>query len=290
MMSIRNLAVRLYNRYTALILLLVVMLFVHTSLIQIHPLMFIVWPASAWLTIEIITRWKEEPLRVFLFTATFTLYLLATQLLVVENAKGIFFDLDPFPNMATISYYVLGVSAMLFFYDAFVAKTISFRNIPVYVGFASVIPWGSPLLVEALILVRWVIDGSFALRTAGKGLGAASINDILFIYGSKNLAYSITLFYTTMALMRLTGLLTVRRELVRDKKLLLEQEREWLAHAWENTLTLLSPNERNSFLKEHNHLEAERRNEILREKVLPEKGIRLTGPKASSGWNWRGRH
>ena len=109
MMSIRNLAVRLYNRYTVLVLLLMFMLFVHTSLIQIHPLMFIVWPASAWLTIEIITRWKEEPLRVFLFTATFTLYLLATQLLVVENAKGIFFDLDPFPNMATISYCVLGV-------------------------------------------------------------------------------------------------------------------------------------------------------------------------------------
>ena len=138
LMGIRNLTVRLYNKYTALILLLVVMLFVHTSLIQIHPLMFIVWPASAWLTIELYSRWRREPLRVFLFTATFTLYLLATQLLVVENTKGIFFDLDPFPNMATISYYVLGVSAMLFFYDAFVAKTISFRNIPVYVGFASV--------------------------------------------------------------------------------------------------------------------------------------------------------
>ena len=289
-MSIRNFAVRLYNRYTVLILLLVVMLFVHTSLIQIHPLMFIVWPASAWLTIEIYSRWRKEPLKVFLFTATFTLYLVATQLLVVENNKGIFFDLDPFPNMATISYYVLGVSAILFFYDAFVAKTMSFRNIPVYVGFASVIPWGSPLVVEAIILVRWVIDGSFALRTAGKGLGAASLNDILFIYGSRNLAYSITLFYTTMALLRFTELLAVRRERERNKKLLLEQEREWLAHAWENPLTLLSPNERNSFIMEHNHLEVEQRNEILREKVLPEKGIRLIGPKASPEWNFRGRH
>ena len=288
--SIRDIAERLYNRYTVLILLLVVMLFVHASLIQIHPLMFIVWPASAWLTIEIYSRWKEEPIRVFMFTATFTLYLVATQLLVVENTKGIFFDLDLFPNMATISYYVLGVSAMLFFYDAFVAKTISFRNIPVYVGFASVIPWGSPLLVEALILVRWVIDGSFALRTAGKGLGAASINDILFIYGSRNLAYSITLFYTTMALLRLSELLTVRREGERDKKYLLEQDRAWLAHAWENPLTLLNPDERSSFLEEHNHLAVEKRNEILREKVLPEKGIRLTNPKASSGWNWRGKH
>ena len=290
MMSIRNFVVRLYNRYTVLILLLVVMLFFHTSLIQIHPLMFIVWPASAWFTIEIYSRWRKEPLKVFLFTATFTLYLVATQLLVVENNKGIFFDLDPFPNMATISYYVLGVSAILFFYDAFVAKTMSFRNIPVYVGFASVIPWGSPLVVEAIILARWGIDGSFALRTAGKGLGAASLNDILFIYGSRNLAYSITLFYTTMALLRFTELLAVRRERERNKKLLLEQEREWLAHAWENPLTLLSPNERNSFIMEHNHLEVEQRNEILREKVLPEKGIRLIGPKASPEWNFRGRH
>jgi len=290
MMSIRNLAEGLYNRYTVLILLLVVMLFVHTSLIQIHPLMFIVWPASAWLTIEIYSRWRREPLRVFLFTATFTLYLLATQLLVVENTRGIFFDLDPFPNMATISYYVLGISAVLFFYDAFVAKTMSFGNIPVYVGFASVIPWGSPLLVEAIIMVRWVLDGSFALRTAGKGLGAASLNDILFIYGSRNLAYSITLFYSTMAFLRFTELLAVRRELVRDKRLLLEQDREWLVHAWENPLMLLSPDERSSFIKEHDHLEAEKRNEILREKVLPEKGIRLIGPKASLEWNSRGRH
>jgi len=237
MVSTRNFVVRLFNRYTVIIFLLIVMFFIHTSMIQIHPLMFIVWPASTWLTIEIYSRWRGEPLRVFLFTATFTLYLLATQLLVVENNKGIFFDLNPFPNMATISYYVLGVSAMLFFYDAFVAKTMSFRNIPAYIGFASVIPWGSPLLVEALILVRWVYDGSFALRTAGKGIGAASLNDILFVYGSRNLAYSITIFYTTMALLRFTELLAARMARGRDKRLLLQQDREWLAHAWENPLT-----------------------------------------------------
>ena len=208
----------------------------------------------------------------------------------MENTKGIFLDLDPFPNMATISYYVLGISTMLFFYDAFVSKTISFKNIPVYVGFASVIPWSSPAVVEAIILVRWVIDGSFALRTAGKGLGAASLNDILFIYGSRNLVYSITMFYSTMALLRFTELLAVRRERANDKRLLLELDREWLTHAWENPLTLLNPEERSSFLEEHNHLEAEKRNEILREKVLPEKGIRLIGPKASLEWNSRGRH
>ena len=111
MVSTRNFAVRLFNRYTVIIFLLLVMFFVHTSMIQIHPLMFIVWPVSAWFTIEIYSQWRRAPLRVFLFTATFTLYLLATQLLVVENNKGIFFDLDPFPNMATISYYALGVSA-----------------------------------------------------------------------------------------------------------------------------------------------------------------------------------
>ena len=280
-MSIKNIEVKLYNRYTVLILLLLFMLFIHTSLIQIHPLMFIVWPASAWFTIEIYARWKKEPFRVFLFTATFTLYLLATQLLVVENTNGIFFDLAPFPNMATISYYVLSISATLFFHDVFVDKTLSFKNIPVYVGFASVIPWGSPLVVEAVILVRWILDGSFSLRTEGMGLGAASINDILFIYGSRNLAYSITLFYTTMALLRFTELLTIRREQERDKRLFVEQDREWLAHAWENPLTLLTPSERSSFLEEHNHLTKENINEILREKILPEKGIRLISPKAS---------
>lgn len=42
MMSIMNQANRLYNRYTALIMLLVAMLYTHTSLMQIHPLLFIV--------------------------------------------------------------------------------------------------------------------------------------------------------------------------------------------------------------------------------------------------------
>ena len=72
----------------------------------------------------------------------------------------------------------------------------------------------------------------------------------------------------------------VRSELTRDRRILMEKQREWLAHAWENPLTLLGQSERNSFLKEHHHLEAEKRNEILREKILPEKGIRLIDPGA----------
>ena len=290
MMSIMNQANRLYNRYTALIMLLVAMLYTHTSLMQIHPLLFIVWPTSLWLIIEIYAQWKNKPLRIFLFTVTFTIHLVATQLLVVENTSGIFFNLDPFPNMATIAYYVLGVSVALFLYDTFVAKRMSFMDIPAYVGFASVIPWGSPAIVEILILARWVIDGSFALRTAGKGLGAASLNDILFIYGSRNLAFSIALFYAFITLLHFTDMLFVRSELERDRRLLMEKEREWLTYVWANPLTLLSQGERSSFIKEHHHLGTKQRNEILREKILPEKGIRLIDPGASPEWNSRGRH
>ena len=289
-MGIKNMVKRLYNRYTALIMLLVAMLYTHTSLIQIHPLLFIVWPTSLWLIIEIYAQWKKKPIRIFLFTATFTLHLLATQMLVVENTSGIFFDLNPFPNMATISYYVLGVSVALFLHDAYVSKRMSFVDIPAYVGFATVIPWVSPAIVEVVILARWVLDGSFALRTVGKGLGAASLNDILFIYGSRNLEYSIVLFYAFIMLLRFTDMIFLRSEFERDRMLLMEKEREWFEHAWENPLTLLSPSDRSSFIKEYNHLEAEQRNNVLREKILPEKGIRLIDPEASPGWSWRGRH
>lgn len=274
----QTIAARLYNRYTVLILLLVVMLVVHINLIQIHPLMFIVWPASAWLAIEIYSKWKRQPFRVLLFTATFTVYILITQFLVVENTSGIFFDLEPFPNMATISNIVLGISATLFFYDTLIEKGVSFRNVPVYVGFASVIPWGSPVIVEAVILARWILNGSFNVRTMGKGLGAASVNDILFVYGSRNLAYTAILFYSTLSLIRFTELIATRMERERQRRHLLEIEREWHVHAWENPLSLLSPSEQISFIKEHSHLGAEKRNEILRKKILPGKGIRLNGP------------
>jgi len=280
MTSVMNLANRLYNRYTALIMLLVAMLLAHTSLIQIHPLLFIVWPTSLWLIIEIYARWRQEPYKLVLFSVTFTLHIVATQLLVVENTSGIFFNLVPFPNMATISYYVLGVTVVLFFHDAFVAKEMTFGDIPVYVGFASVIPWFSPAVVETVILARWVIDGSFAIRTVGKGLGASSVNDILFVYGCRNLWLSVVLFYSFMTLLRLTDLIFVRSELARDRRILIESQREWLTHAWENPLTLLGKSERISFLKEHSHLDEEQRNRILREKVLPERGIRLTDPGA----------
>ena len=219
-------------------------------------------------------------MKMFAFAATFTLHLLATQLLVVENVRGIFFDLTPFPNLAAISYYVLGVSGIVFFLDLLVKQSLSAREIPAYVGFASVIPWVSPAIVEINILIRWLINGSFAIQTAGKGLGASNLNDILFVYGTRNFAYAILVSYSTLVLLRFREMMIIRLESAKEKRLTVEKEREWFEKAWENPLELLNPVEQSNFIENHIHLDLEQRNKILREKILPEKGILLIDPEA----------
>ena len=62
------------------------------------------------------------------------------------------------------------------------------------------------------------------------------------------------------------------------KRLIETQDREWLKHAWEHPLTLLSSEEREFFLIDHGHLEAELQKEVLRKEILPAKGIFLIDP------------
>ena len=274
----RDLVEGLNHRYLALVSLLAVMLYVHWTIIQIHPLMFLVWPTCLWLIIEVYVRFRDDRVKLLLFTGTFIAYLIVTRMLVVENPQGIFFDLEPFHNMSTISYAVLAEAALLFLYDAFVARSASYRDVPAYIGFASVTPWLSPAIIEAVILVQWVIDGSFSSMTAGKGVGAASINDILFFYGGRNFLYSALFLYSCALVLYVRQRMISRHILGEEKRLKAERDMEWHLHAWMHPMTLLSEDEKQEFLEGHGHLDAEQRDEALRKEVLPAKGIILVDP------------
>jgi hypothetical protein len=274
----RDLVEGLNRRYLALVSLLAVMLIVHWFIIQIHPLMFLVWPTCLWLIIEVYVRFRGDRVKLLLFTGTFTAYLIATRMLVVENPRGIFFDPEPFNNMSTISYAVLAEAALLFLYDAFVARSASYRDVPAYVGFASVAPWLSPAMIEAVILVQWVIDGSFSSMTAGKGVGAASISDILFFYGGRNFLYSSLFLYSCALVLHVRQRMASRHILREEKRLKAEMDRMWHLHAWMHPISLLSEDERREFLEAYGHLDEEQRNEALRKEVLPAKGIILVDP------------
>jgi len=268
----------LNRRYIALLSLLALMLVVHWGVIQIHPLMFLVWPTCLWLIIEVYARFKEGRFRLLLFTGTFVAYLAATQALAVENPRGIFFEVDPPYNMSTASYAVLALASSLFLYDAFVAGSTLIRDVPAYVGFASVAPWISPAIVEAVIMARWVFEGSFSSMTAGKGVGGASINDILFYYGGRNFLYSSVLLYSCALALHLRERMISRRVRGMKRRLEAERDREWHLKAWMHPMSLLSEEDREEFLTSHGHLDEEQMNRILREEVLLAKGIFLVDP------------
>jgi hypothetical protein len=273
---------RLLNRYAALFSLLAIMLYIHLRIIPIHPLIFLVWPLSLWLSFEIFLRFKEKRLTILAFIATFVLYVIITQLLVVESFQGIFFDFEPVHNMSTMSYVVLAEAVLIFIYDAFITRSTSFGDVPAYVGFASVIPWLSPAIVEAIILTRWSLDGIFSILTVGKGIGGASLNDILFYYGGRNFVFSSLLFYASVLVLYISQRMMQRLENDRLKGLMDERDKEWLVNAWEHPLTLLSVEEREAFLVDHGHLGTEQQLEVLRNEILPAKGMFLIDPETLS--------
>lgn len=266
----------LLNRYTGILLLLVLMLFLHSGFIPIHPLIFIVWPLSLWFVAEIVARMKGT--RLLAFTATFAAYLVVTQLLVVIRPEGIFFDLEPIYNLVNLSYVVLAEAILLFLYDA-IANSLTSGDVAAYVGFASTIPWLSPAIVEAFIIMRWFFEGKLQEMTAGKGVGGAGFNDILFFYGGVNLAASSLVL--TAGMLGLLGSKRLRRKMKQDRKRRekLKEDHLWMAKAWENPITLLSSQDREEFLDAHRHLDEGQRNELLRKEVLPSKGIVLIDPR-----------
>ena len=271
---------RLRNRYTGMIALLAVMLYVHSYIILIHPLLFLIWPICLWLLVEIYKQWKNDAPRLILFSITLGAYLVATQLLVVENSGGIFFDLEPFPNMTAISYFVLWETTVLYIYDALILRRVNYRSAPAYIGFASIIPWISPTIVEVVILVRWILEGTFAARTLGKGLGAASLNDILFVYGFRNLLYSGALFYLVIGFFGLLELIKTRQMNIEAKKLVDEMNRDWHLKAWENPISLLTTEDRLDFNNTYGELDEFQQKKILRQEILPRKGINLVDPES----------
>jgi len=278
-MELAALKRRLSNRYLSLIYLEAVMIFIHTWVIPIHPLIFLVWPLSLWLLIEIITRFKKNRFKMLLFSTNFVAYVLITQILVVERPEGVFFDLEPVHNMPILSLLVLGEAVLLFLFDAFVARSITFRDITAYVGFASVIPWLSPSIVEAFVLVRWFMDGRFAMMTAGKGIGGAGFNDILFRYGGRNLVVSSLICSAGMIALYGGRMIARTREEKRLRRKVQEEDRKWMEEAWENPITLLSEKDQTEFLETHRHLDEEQRRNILRNEILPSKGIALEDPR-----------
>ena len=277
-MEFRDLNERLLNRYTALLSLLAIMLYIHIRIIPIHPLLFLVWPLSLWLSIEIFCRFRDQKYKIIAFLVTFIAHVLITQQLVVYRLGGIFFDFQPVHNLSTISYIVLVEVIIIFLYDALIARSLTFSDIPAYIGFASVIPWLSPAFVEALILARWSLKGTFSLMTAGKGIGGAHLNDILFYYGGRNFVILSVIFSASMLVLLGSRRLTQLQEANNLKRIMEAKDREWLTKAWENPLTLLSREERDLFLVDHGHLGMEQQNDVLRKEVLPAKGIFLIDP------------
>ena len=277
-MEFGDLVERLRNRYTAFLSLLVIMLYIHLRIIPIHPLIFIVWPLSLWLSIEVFVRFKDQNYKIIAFLATFIAHASITGQLVVYRLGGIFFDFQPVHNLSTISYIVLVEVVLIFLYDALIARSLTFRDIPAYIGFASVIPWLSPAFVEALILARWSLRGTFTLMTAGKGIGGAHLNDILFYYGGRNFVILSALFGASMLVLHGSRRLTQLQEANNLKRAMETKDKEWLTKAWEHPLTLLSGEDRELFLVDHGHLEMEQQNEVLRREVLPAKGIFLIDP------------
>ena len=277
-MKLGDLKERLKNRYTALISLLTIMLYIHLRIIPIHPLVFLIWPLSLWLLIEVYARFRDQKYKIIAFLATFIAHVYITQQLVVYRLGGIFFDFKPVHNLSTISYIVLIEVILIFLYDALIARSLTFRDIPAYIGFASVIPWLSPAFVEALILARWSLWGVFSLLTEGKGIGGANLNDILFYYGSRNFVISSALFGVSMLVYHGSVRLTLLREANDLKRAMETKDKEWLTKAWGHPMTLLSREERELFLVDHGHLGMEQQNEVLRSEVLPAKGIVLIDP------------
>ena len=170
------------------------------------------------------------------------------------------------------------MAVLLFLYDALVAQSASIREVSAYIGFASVAPWLSPAIVEAAIMVRWVFEGSFSSMTAGKGVGAASIEDILFYYGGRNFLYSSVFLYSCGLALYLRQRLASRRARGEERRLEAERDREWHLNAWTHPMSLLSEEEKREFIVEHGHLDAEQMNRVLRNEVLPAKGIILVDP------------
>jgi hypothetical protein len=281
-MEVASLKERLINRYVALVALLAVMLIFHILIIPIHPLLFLVWPLSLLFLREIFIRVKNNQKLILAFIATFIIHVSITGQLVVYRLGGIFFDFQPVPNVSTISYIVLIEVVLIFLYDALIIRSLTFRDIPAYIGFASVIPWLSPALVEVLILARWSLKGTFSLMTAGKSIGGAHLNDILFYYGSRNLLILSALFGVSMMVFHGSIRLIHFQEAIKMKKAMKAKDREWLTLAWESPLTLLNREERESFLGDHGHLGLEQQKEVLRKELLPARGIFLIDPKTLS--------
>ena len=255
------------------------MVYVHTRIISIYPLLFIVWPLCLWLLIEVLSRFKGRRLNLWTFLATFIIYLFITQMRVIENQEGIFFDLNAIINMPLLTNIVLVEAAILFVYKSLKTPSVKFRDAAPFIGFASVIPWLAPLIVESAVLARWFAEDRFYEMTEGKCIGGAGFSDILFHYGGRNFVISLTLFLTWIFLLRGTRRISQLWEERKDKEAMREEERQWRLRVWENPLTLLDDEERSVFLTSYGHLSREQQNEILRNKILPDKGIILINPK-----------
>lgn len=277
-MASHRLLKSLLNRYSYIVYLEAVMVYIHTQIISIYPLLFIVWPLCLWLFIEILGQFKGERLNMLAFLATFLIYLFITQMLVVERWGGIFFDLERVPNMPLLSYFVLGEAAILFLYKLLSAPSVKLNDIISFIGFASIIPWLAPLIVESVVLARWSLEGGFYRMTEGKCIGGGGFNDILFHYGGRNFIISLTLFSTLVLLVQGVQRANLLMEERRHRKALQEESRRWRIRVWEDPTTLLNDDERAAFQTAYRHLSREQQNEILRSKVLPGKGIILEDP------------
>jgi len=267
------------NRYSYLILFQLFLIYIHTNIIPIHPLLFLNWSLCIWFLFEMYATFYTNKLKIWLFIITSIIFVVLTSYLVVVSPIGIYYKLNTTYNLPTLSNFVFLEVLLLFLYDIFFEKSVTFERLPAYIGFASIIPWVSPAIVEANILIKWHYQGVFTLYTSGKGIGGAGLQDILFQYGVNNFLLSSFTFGLLFLTQYSYSYFSVMRENTRIKKKLKKDDQVWLKNAWENPISLLSEEEQRNFLNSHTHLDKEQQDKLLRDKILPVKGVFLIKPQ-----------
>ena len=174
--------------------------YVHLTVIQIAMFLFLSIPLSFYLALQTLKNFRKSRTQLLLFAITLFFYTLIAYFLAYDQSGNIIFNPEPVVNLTFISHVVLIEASLLFLYELYRNRIRKSRDFLSYLGFASSIPWVSPLIVELLFLVRWALLGIFDVKTQGKAVGGAGWNDVLFLYGFRNLTLSMLVFLVLFVL------------------------------------------------------------------------------------------
>lgn len=153
--------------------------------------LFLSIPLSFGLLLQTLQNLRKSKVQLQLFVITLFFYTLTAYFLAFDDHTGnIIFNPEPIVNLTLISYVVLTEASLLFLFELIRNRIRKRQDLLPYIGFASSIPWVSPLIVELFFLARWALLGIFDAKTQGKTVGGAGWYDVLFLYGFRNLILS----------------------------------------------------------------------------------------------------